>query len=83
MNDKSSMTAESSRQLLDTAKNAALTIGAIYEWVDRVQKAGGTTSISGVAACHAMLASLEKNRARTDLLIMAPLKQAIKQADEE
>jgi hypothetical protein len=83
MNDKSSMTAESSRQLLDAAKNAALTIGAIYEWVDRVQKAGGTTSISGVAACHAMLTSLEKNRVRTDLLIMAPLKQAIKQANEE
>jgi hypothetical protein len=78
MNDKATRTTgEGSRQLLDAAVNAAATINAIYDWVDRVKAAGGTTSISGVAACHAMLQSLERNRARCDRLIIEPLKAAI------
>lgn len=67
--------------LLAAAKNAAATIMAIYEWLDRVEKAGGATSISGVAACNAMLTSLRKNAGRTETLIMAPLRKAI--ADTE
>lgn len=68
--------------LLRTAKNAAATITAIYQWVDMVNAAGGTTSIEGVAKCHAMLKSLDKNRKRTDDLIMIPLMDAIKAAEE-
>lgn len=65
--------------LLKAAKNAAATIGAIYEWVDRVEKAGGATSLAGVAACHAMLTSLRKNADRTEKLVMEPLRAAIAQ----
>ena len=64
-------------ELLAAAKNAALIIGAIYEWLDRVEKAGGATSIEGVAACNAMLTSLRKNADRTEKLVMTPLRDAI------
>ena len=70
-----------SDELLIAAKNAALTIGAIYDWLDRVEKAGGTTSISGVAECHAMLTSLRKNADRTETLVMAPLRAALAKAE--
>lgn len=63
--------------LYKAAVNAAATIGAIYEWLDRVEKAGGATSVSGVAACHAMLTSLRKNAPRTEKLIMQPIRDAI------
>ena len=69
--------------LLVVAKNAAATIAAIYEWLDRVEKAGGATSISGVAACHAMLTSLRKNAGRTETLIMEPLRAAIAKSTTE
>jgi hypothetical protein len=59
---------------------AAATIGAIYEWLDRVEKAGGATSISGAAACHAMLTSLRKNAGRTEKLVMEPARAAIAKA---
>lgn len=68
-------------ELLTAAKNAALTIGAIYEWLDRVEKAGGATSISGIASCNAMLSSLRKNADRTETLIMVPLRAAIAKAE--
>jgi hypothetical protein len=70
-----------SDDLLKAAKNAAATIGAIYEWLDRVEKAGGTTSISGVASAHAMLTSLRKNADRTEKLVMEPLRAAIAAAE--
>jgi hypothetical protein len=70
-------------QLLAVAKNAAATIDAIYQWLDRVQAAGGATSLSGVASCHAMLESLNKNRARVDNLVMKPLREAIAEAEKE
>ena len=69
--------------LLTAAKNAAATIMAIYEWLERVEKAGGATSISGVAACNAMLTSLRKNAGRTETLIMAPLRKAIADAEAQ
>jgi len=68
--------------LYKAAVNAAATIGAIYEWVDRVEKAGGATSVSGVAACHAMLTSLRKNAGRTETLVMDPLRKAIAERQE-
>ena len=71
---------EQSAELLKAATNAAATIAAIYEWLERVEKAGGATSISGIAACHAMLTSLRKNAGRTESLIMAPLRAAIEKA---
>lgn len=67
-------------KVLDAAVNAAATIGAIYQWLDRVEKAGGATSISGVAECNAMLKSLRKNAARTETLVMEPLRAAIQEA---
>jgi len=63
--------------LMTAAKNAAATISAIYQWLERVEEAGGATSISGVAACNAMLKSLRKNAERTDALVIKPLLAAI------
>jgi hypothetical protein len=74
-------TAMSDKALLDAAKNAAAVIGAIYQWLERVEKAGGATSLEGVAACHAMLKSLRKNADRTETLVMAPLRDAIAKAE--
>jgi len=67
-------------KLLTAAQNAAMTLKAIYEWVDRVEQAGGATSIEGVAACHAMLKSLRKNADRTDKLVIEPLLECIADA---
>lgn len=67
-------------ELLEAAKIAAATIGAVYEWLDRVEEAGGATSISGVAACNAMLTSLRKNAPRVEKLVMEPLRAAIANA---
>ena len=67
-------------ELLRCASNAAATLGAIYQWVDRVNAAGGPTCIAGVAACNAMLTSLEKNRKRCDELVIAPLRAALAKA---
>ena len=71
-----------SDELLKAAINAQNTISAVYAWVDRVEKAGGATSISGIAECHAMLKSLKSQRARLDKLITEPLDAAIKAARE-
>jgi len=62
------------KELITAASNAAAMLAAVYEHVDRVNAAGGATSISGVAACHAMLKSLNANRDRAEKLIMAPLR---------
>ena len=67
--------------LLKAAKNAHATIGGIYEWLERVEKAGGATSIEGVAACSAMLKSLRKNASRVDHLVTEPLLKAIADAE--
>lgn len=67
--------------LLKAAANAAAYLGAIYQWVDRVEKAGGATSIEGVATCHAMLTSLRKNADRTEKLVMEPLRAALAKAE--
>lgn len=69
-------------ELLKAAKNAAATIGAIYQWLEQVEAAGGATSLSGVAKCHAMLTSLRKNAGRTEKLVMEPLRAAIAKASE-
>ena len=63
--------------LLKAAVNAAALLGGVYDWLERVEKAGGATSISGIAECHAMLKSLRKNAGRTETLVMAPLRAAI------
>lgn len=68
-------------KLLTAAKNAAATIAAIYQWVERVEAAGGATSISGIASCNAMLSSLRKNAERTEQLVMSPLREAIAAAE--
>lgn len=67
-------------ELLAAATAAAATLGAVYEWLDRVKAAGGATSISGVASCNAMLKSLESNRARCEKLVMQPLRAALSKA---
>lgn len=69
-----------SNDLLKAAVNAQNAIAAVYAWVDRVEKAGGTTCISGVAECHAMLKSLRDQRPRLDKLITEPLAAAIEAA---
>jgi hypothetical protein len=59
--------------LLAAAKNAALVISSIYESLEKIDRLGGAASISGIAACHSMLASLRKNEPRVDALVMQPL----------
>ena len=71
---------EGQEKLLKAATNAAAMIGAVYEWLDRVKEAGGATSISGISTCHAMITSLEKNRARVETLVRVPLREAIAEA---
>ena len=64
----------------DLVKAAVLahnTIEAIYQWVDKVEKAGGTTSIQGIAAASAMFRSLKSNRSRLDKLVTEPLQKAL------
>ena len=67
-------------ELLKAATNAAAMLGAVYDFVDQIDKLGGATSISGIAKCHAMLTSLKNNRARAETLVMAPLREAIEAA---
>ena len=65
------------KELLTAAHRAAATLQAMYQWLDMVDAEGGATTIAGVAKCHAMLASMRKNRARFDELIAKPLNAAI------
>ena len=74
------MTEAQQKDLLRAAANASLALGAIYDWVDKANKAGGATSISGVASCHAMLSSLNKNRPRLNKSVIDPLNAAIEAA---
>lgn len=69
-----------SNDLLKAAVNAQNLIAAVYTWVDRVEKAGGTTCVSGVAECHAMLKSLRDQRPLLEKLITEPLAEAIEAA---
>jgi hypothetical protein len=66
--------------LVKVAATAAAMLDAIYQHVDRVNAAGGATSISGVAACNTMLKSLNGNRARVEKLVMEPIRAAIAKA---
>ena len=66
--------------VLKAAQNAAAMLGAVYQWLDQVNAAGGATNIAGIAKCHAMIKSLEKNRERAETLVMAPLRKAIAEA---
>ena len=59
--------------LLAAAQNAAAMLQVIYTMADRAD----ATSISGIAACNTMLKSMEKNRARTQTLILDPINAAI------
>lgn len=69
---------ENSKEILSAASNAAAMLDAVYQWVDRIEKAGGTTGIEGISVCHAFVSSLQKNRHRTEQLVIAPLQRAIK-----
>jgi len=71
------MEAPMSDDLVKAAVLAQNTIEAIYQWVDKVEKAGGTTSIEGIAVAHAMFKSLQSNRSRLDKLITQPLEKAL------
>ncbi len=61
------------QKLYDALVKAAATITAIYSWVEKVEKSGGTTCMSGIATCHAMISSLKKNKPRINTLIMDPI----------
>jgi hypothetical protein len=70
-------------ELTKAATNAAAMLGAVYEWVDRIDANGGAASLSGVATCHAFLISMKKNRARAETLVMEPLRKALKDAQDD
>lgn len=57
--------------------HAAAALQAIYQWVDRVNDAGGCGTISGIATANSMIASLNKNRARFQSLIVDPINAAL------
>jgi hypothetical protein len=63
----------SDEKLIKAAVNASNTIHAVYQWIDKIEAAGGAHSISGVAACHAFLTSMKKNKSRIDSSVMQPL----------
>lgn len=71
---------EREADLLKAAANAGAMLGAVYDFVDQIDKLGGATSIAGIAKCHAMLTSLKSNRARAETLVMAPLREALEAA---
>lgn len=52
--------------------NSAAVLASMYEWADRVEAAGGTGCLSGMAAAHAMMASIKKNRRRAEDLVLRP-----------
>jgi hypothetical protein len=56
---------------------AAAVIGSIYQHLERVENAGGATSLSGIAACNTMLKSLRKNASRVETLVMEPARAAL------
>lgn len=60
-------------KVFKAAINASNTITAFYDWVDQIEEAGGASTISGVAKCHAFLSSMKKNKGRIDTLVMEPL----------
>lgn len=70
-------------KIITALANAAATLGAIYQWIDQIEDAGGATSISGVAKCNAFLASMKKNRARMEKLVMEPATAAVAQYKEQ
>lgn len=59
------------------ATNALAALDAIYQHIDRVNAAGGATTLSGVAACNTMLKSLNTQRPRMEKLIIEPLRAAL------
>jgi predicted enzyme related to lactoylglutathione lyase len=63
--------------LAEALGNSAAMLGAVYQWLDKVNAAGGATSISGIAACNAMLKSIEGNRSRAEKLVMEPTRNAL------
>lgn len=73
----------SDEKLINAAVNASNTIHAIYQWVDKIEAAGGATTISGVAACNAFLKSMRKQKPRLDKLIMEPLEAELKARQED
>jgi hypothetical protein len=60
-------------KLIKAAVNASNTIHAFYQWIDKIEAAGGAKSISGVATCHAFLESMKMQKPRIDRLVMEPL----------
>jgi len=67
--------------LMKAAKNAAMMLDGIYEWLHRVDGSGGATSVSGIATVNAFLKSLRTNKARTIELVIKPLQAAIDKAE--
>ena len=70
-------------KVFKAAINASNTIAAFYVWVDQIEDAGGTTTISGIAKCHAFLSSMKKNKGRIDSLVMEPLSIELSKAKND
>lgn len=73
--------ADEIERLREALKASVATIGALYEHLERVEKAGGATSLEGVAACHIMLKSMRKNANRVEELVMKPARDALKEGE--
>ena len=73
----------SNKELVRCATNALDLINSFYMWLDTVDRAGGTTSIAGVAKAHKMLNSMRTNRPTVRRLITSPLLAAIIEANKQ
>jgi hypothetical protein len=53
-------------------RNAVNIIEAVFEWRERVERAGGATSVAGMAACADMLEAFRKNQDRIENTSCSP-----------
>ena len=70
-----------SDNLVKAAVNASNTIHSIYQWIDMIDEAGGTTSIAGIAKCQAFMTSMKNNKSRIDKSVMEPLEKELELYD--
>jgi hypothetical protein len=58
-------------------RNAVAIIEAVYEWRERVERAGGATSVAGMAACADMLEAFRSNQDRIEKHVLQPARIAL------
>ena len=70
--ERDALRAENAR-MREALTNAAAVIGSFYAFAETAD----AVSTSGIARCHAMLASMKKNRRRIEETVMQPARAAL------